>query len=241
VTRESDVVAVFVELTETMVSGSDLEEFLHLLSRRVVTLLDVDAAGVMLADENDRLRAIAASNEDTHLLEMFSLQNQEGVCIDVYRHGEVEQTSTAGTTDRWPNFSRLAISHGYGWLCGVPLRHGEEVIGALNLFRKVDAPLGESDVLLAQALADVATVALLQRRETAQARQRATQLQQALDSRVLIEQAKGMLAARLGVAPDEAFGILRGHARSNNRKLHDVAHEVVHGDLSGLVDSVEPA
>src|SRR4051812_32140512 len=200
-TREAEIAAAFVELAETMVTGNELFEFLHLLCKRTVALLEVDAAGVMLADEHDRLRAIAASNEDTHLLEMFSLQNQEGVCIDVYRGGTALQTSIAGTVDRWPNFSRLAIEHGYGWLCGVPLRHGDDVLGAMNLFRVSDEPLGDPDVRLAQALADVATVSLLQRRETAQARTRAVQLQQALDSRVLIEQAKGVLAERLDVTP----------------------------------------
>src|SRR3954451_13678676 len=137
-TRESDVAAAFVELAELMVTGSDLEEFLHVLCKWAVSLLAVDAAGVMLADENDRLRAIAASNEDTHLLEMFSLQQQEGVCIDVYRTGEAEQTSTASTRARWPAFSQLAEAHGYGWLCGLPLRHGDEVLGAMNLFREQD-------------------------------------------------------------------------------------------------------
>src|SRR3954452_5367940 len=229
-TRESDVAAAFVELAELMVTGSDLEEFLHVLCKWAVSLLAVDAAGVMLADENDRLRAIAASNEDTHLLEMFSLQNQDGVCIDVYKSGVVKQNSTAGTVERWPNFSRLAIEHGYGWLCGVPLRHGDDIIGAMNLFRESDQALGDSDVRIAQALADVATVALLQRRETAQARRRAAQLQEALDSRVLIEQAKGVLSERLDLQPEEAFRLLRGEARNSNRKLHDVAREVVHGD-----------
>jgi GAF domain-containing protein len=242
-TREAEVAAAFVDLAGSMVTGKELFEFLHQLCKRSVALLDVDAAGVMLADEHDRLRAIAASNEDTHLLEMFSLQNQEGVCIDVYRSGTAEQTSTAGTVDRWPNFSRLAIAHGYGWLCGVPLRHGDDILGAMNLFRKNDEPLGDDDVRLAQALADFATVALLQRRESAEARRRATQLQEALDSRVLIEQAKGVLAERLGVPPEEAFGLLRREARNNNRKLNDVAHEVVHGDANELTrfGSAEPA
>src|SRR3954452_7342756 len=197
---------------------------------RAVDLLEVDAAGVMLADENDRLRAIAASNEDTHNLEVFALQHQEGVCLDVYRSGRPEQTSTAGTTDRWPHFSQLTLEHGFGWVCGIPLRHGNEIIGALNLFREKEEPLGEDDVRLAQALADVATVALLQRRERTQALRHATHLQIALDSRVLIEQAKGVLAERLGVSPDEAFQALRGEARNTNRKLHDLAHDVVHGD-----------
>jgi transcriptional regulator with GAF, ATPase, and Fis domain len=230
-THETDLAAAFVELSDAMVTGLDLVDFLHLLSRRTVALLDVDAAGVMLADEDDKLRAVAASDENTHLLEMFSLQHQEGVCIDVYRKGAVEQTSTAATVDRWPNFSRLAVSHGYAWLCGIPLRHGKEIIGSMNLFRKDDEPLGDEEVRLAQALTDVATIALLARRETIHARRQATQLQAALDSRVLIEQAKGVLVERLDISLDEAFQVLRQHARDNNRKLRDMAHDIVFGNL----------
>jgi transcriptional regulator with GAF, ATPase, and Fis domain len=230
VTHESALAAAFVELAEAMVSGRSLDDFLHLLSCRTIELLDADAAGVMLADENDRLRAIAASNEDTHLLEVFALQHEEGVCLDVYRTGKPEQVSTAGTTDRWPHFSQRMLQNGYGWVCGIPLRHGDEIIGALNLFREKDEPLGEPDVRLGQALADVATVALLQQRETMKARRQATQLQAALDSRVVIEQAKGVLSERLDVTLDEAFQVLRKHARDNNRKLSDLANEIAHGD-----------
>jgi transcriptional regulator with GAF, ATPase, and Fis domain len=231
-TRESELTAAFVELAQAAVTGRGLVEFLRLLCRRTVDLLEVDAAGVMLADENDRLRAVAASAEDAHLMEMFALQHQEGVCIDVYRDGKPRQTSTAGTVERWPHFSRLALAHGYGWVCGVPLRHGDEIIGAMNLFRERDEPLGNDDVRLGQALADLVTVGLLQRRETIQARREATQLQAALDSRVLIEQAKGVLAERLRVGPDEAFHALRREARNSNRKLHELAAKIVHGEVA---------
>jgi GAF domain-containing protein len=229
VTRETDLATAFVELAEAMVLGTEVFDFLHRLCCHAIELLEVDAAGVMLADENDRLRAVAASNEDAHLLEMFGLQHQEGVCIDVYRDGRSEQASIVDTVERWPHFSKLAVAHGYGWVCGIPLRHGDEIIGALNLFREKEEPLGEDDVRLAQALADVATVALLQRRETTQARRQTMQLQIALDSRVLIEQAKGMLAERLKVSLDDAFQNLRREARNRNRKLHDLASDVVHG------------
>lgn len=207
-----------------------------MLSCRTIELLDVDTAGVMLADENDRLHAIAASSEATHLMEVFALQHQEGICLDVYRHGKSEQASTTGTVDRWPNFSKLAVAHGFGWVCGIPLRHGTETIGALNLFRIAAEPLDEHDVRLGQALADVATVALLQRRETTGARREATQLQAALDSRVLIEQAKGMLAERLGVSPEHGFTLMRAHARNNNQKLLDVGREIVEGCDDALSD-----
>src|SRR3954447_21248004 len=123
--HETELAAAFVELAGAVGRGRCLDEFLHLLSCRTIELLEVDAAGVMLADENDRLRAIAASSEDTHHLEVFALQHQEGVCLDVYRSGMPEQTSTAATTERWPHFSRLTLAHGYGWVCGIPLRHGK--------------------------------------------------------------------------------------------------------------------
>jgi transcriptional regulator with GAF, ATPase, and Fis domain len=230
VTRQHDLAAAFVDLADSMVSGTEVFTFLHRLCCHAVDLLAVDAAGVMLADENDVLRAVAASNEDTHLLEIIALQHHEGVCLDVFRAGEVGQASTVDTLEQWPNFSKLAVDRGYGWCCGIPLRHAGEIIGAMNLFREKDARLDDDDVRLAQALADVATVGLLQRRETTHARKQAKQLQEALDSRVLIEQAKGVLAGRLNITPDEAFQVIRREARNNNRKLHDLAREIVHGD-----------
>src|SRR3954463_10797677 len=140
-TRETRLATAFVELAEALVTGREVGEFLHMLSCCAIELLEVDAAGVMLADENDRLRAIAASNEDAHNLEGFALQHQEGFCLDVSRSGKPEQTSTAETTDRWPHFSQLTLDHGYLWVCGIPLRHGEEIIGALNLFRDTEQAL----------------------------------------------------------------------------------------------------
>src|ERR1700710_1903982 len=106
-----------------MVSGTEVFSFLHRLCCHAVDLLEVDAAGVMLADEKDRLRAVAASNEDTHLLELFALQHEEGVCLDVFREGRSQQSSTADTQERWPHFSQLAVRNNYGWVCGIPLRH----------------------------------------------------------------------------------------------------------------------
>jgi GAF domain-containing protein len=234
VTRETDLASAFVEIAESMVTGRDLVDFLHLLCCRAVELLGVDAAGVMLADEDGVLRAVAASSEQTHTLELFALQHEEGVCLDVFRSGRSDQTSTAGTIDRWPHFSKDAVSRGYGWVCGLPLRHGAETLGAMNLFRERDQPLGEEDLRLGQALTDVVTVALLQRRETTQARKHARQMQAALDSRVLVEQAKGMLAERLNVSPDEAFQLLRRHARNTNQKLHAVCSEIVNGGAVAL-------
>lgn len=238
-TRETKLASAFVELAAALISGTQLDEFLHLLSCDIVALLDVDAVGVMVADENDRLRAIAASDENAHLLEIFALQHEEGVCLDVYRSGRPEQTSTATTADRWPHFSRLCLAHGYAWVGGIPLRHDAEILGAVNLFRRKEEAVEEDELRLGQALADVATAALLQRRETTQARRQAAQLQVALDSRVLIEQAKGVLSERLGLSPEDAFRQLRHEARDRNRRLHDLAREVVGG--ADVVPGKSPA
>lgn len=228
--REDQLANAFVELARAMVSGSDVVDFLHLLCCHAVELLDVSAAGVVLADESNKLVAVAASDESTHAIEVFSLQHDEGPCLEAYRTGRRIQVATADVLQRWPSYSRVARRHGYEWMCGVPLRQEPESLGALNLFRTAADPLPESQLRVAQALADVVTISLLQRRETAQARRLVAHLQVALSSRVLIEQAKGMLAERRGLPPDEAFVLMRRMARDANRKLHDVAYEIVHGE-----------
>lgn len=229
-TRETQLSDAFVELVEAMVSGGDVLEFLHLLCCHATRLLDVTAAGVMLADENNRLVAVAASDERTHSLELLSMQHAEGPCPEAYRTGKRLQTATDDVLDRWPSFARSVREQGHDWICGVPLRHGNETLGALNLFRAGADPLPETQLRVAQALADVVTVSLLQRRETAQARRLVASLKVALSSRVLIEQAKGILAERHGLPPDQAFELLRRQARDRNLKLHDVAREVVYPD-----------
>ncbi len=225
--RETQAVSAFVELTEAMLLGGEIADVLRLLCTKAVALLQVTAAGVMLADEHDDLRAVAASDERTHLMEMFAIQHEEGPCREAYRTGIVQQLPVSAAADRWPKIARLSAAAGYRFLCGIPLRQDTVVLGALNLFRETDEPLPEDDLVLAQALANIVTLTLLMRRETAQARDLAGHLQNALHSRVLIEQAKGALAERLGVSPDEAFERMRGQARDTNTKLLDVAAQIV--------------
>jgi GAF domain-containing protein len=233
--RETQLAEAFVELADAMVSGRDVIDFLHLLCGYAVTLLDVSAAGVMLADEADKLRAIAASDEGTHMVEVLALQHEEGPCLDAYRSGEIVQASSEVAARRWVRYYQLAAGQGYRWMCGVPLRRNGETLGAMNLFRQADSELPELHLKLAQALADVATIALLQRREGAQTRRLAANLRIALDSRVLIEQAKGALAVQRGIPLDAAFAHMRAQARDSNRKLHDVAAEIVKTvDTGGL-------
>ena len=170
-TREKQVVAAFVELTEAMAGGREIADVLHLMCTKAVALLDVAATGVMLADENDRLRAVAASDERTQLLEMFALQHDEGPCLDAYRTGSTQQPSIDEARSRWPQLGRLCDAAGYRRLCGIPLRQGSVVIGAINFFSVEDAPLPEADLLLAQALANIVTLTFLLRSETARARE----------------------------------------------------------------------
>ncbi|EMD23477.1 GAF and ANTAR domain-containing protein [Amycolatopsis azurea] len=218
----------FVQLADTLVDDFDLIEFLDQLVLRCVELLGVCTAGLLLADARGTLTMAAASDEPTRLLELFQLQNSEGPCLDCYRNVEpVVCPDLVRARGRWPKFTREAEDAGFRSVYALPMRLREEVIGALNLFGSRPALLDDDGVRLGQALADVATIGilhnrLLQRQETITA-----QLQTALNSRVVIEQAKGVLAERLRISVDEAFGVLRAHARSNNLRILVVATGII--------------
>ena len=230
--REERLSRVFVELADTLVSGFDVVEFLLMLTERCVELLDVGAAGVVLADEGKNLRVMASSDERAHILEVFEVQNQEGPGLDCYRSGEaVVNVPLHGEGSRWPSFSAEARAAGFRFAHALPLRLRDQTLGALNLFSDEESHLGETELVIGQALADVATTGLLQARAMEQSRVLTEQLQRALNSRVVIEQAKGMLAERGAFDLDAAFRCLRRYARQHNRYLSDVAREVVEGVL----------
>ena len=230
--KEERLSRVFVELAKALVSGFDVVEFLHLLTERCVELLDVGAAGVVLADGRGNLRVMASSDERTHVLEVFEVQNQEGPCLDCYRSGTPVVNEPLDRPDgRWPAFCPEARAAGFRFANALPLRLGDQALGALNLFSDEESHLGETEQVIGQALADVATTGLLQARAVAESRVLARQLQNALDSRVAIEQAKGMLAERAAVDLDAAFRLLRSYARDHNEYLSDVARKVVDGSL----------
>src|SRR3954451_11988886 len=226
--------AAFVELADSLAADFDVIDFLYLLTTRCTELLDVSAAGVLLVDPAGDLRVVAASNEQVRLLELFQLQNDQGPCLDCFRSGrQVNVTELSSAAPRWPQFVPQAQQHGFGAVTALPMRLREQVIGALNLFSPAPG-LDGADIRIAQALADVATMAVLQHRAHLKADTVVVQLQTALNSRVLIEQAKGVLAERLGIDMDGAFSTLRRHARANNHKLSDLARAVIVGtdDLS---------
>jgi transcriptional regulator with GAF, ATPase, and Fis domain len=218
----------FVDLADTMVSDFDVIDFLHLLTDRSVTLLAASAAGVVLADPRGQLRVAAASSQAAELMELFQIQNDQGPCLDCFRTGQpVTATDLTGPAQQWPRFAAAATQAGFRSVEALPMRLRDEVIGALNLFRTGPGPLDPADLRIGQALADVATIGLLQERNVRRSETAAEQLQAALTSRVIIEQAKGKLAERLGLDVDHAFVMLRQYARTSNQRLTDVARNFV--------------
>jgi transcriptional regulator with GAF, ATPase, and Fis domain len=220
----------FVDLADTMVADFDVLDFLHMLTDRTVRLLGASAAGVVLADPRGELRVAAASSEEAGLLELFQLQNDQGPCLECFRTGRpVTATDLSGPAQRWPRFAQAAAQAGFRAVEALPMRLRDQVIGALNLFRAEPAPFALADLRIAQALADVATIGLLHERNVRRRETVAEQLQAALNSRVVIEQAKGKLAERLSVDMDRAFTMLRDYARTTNQHLTDVARDFVTG------------
>ncbi len=232
VDRELRIAETFVELADTLVADFDVIEFLHLVTTRCVDLVDVAATGVVLADPSGSLMAIAASDERARLLELFEMQNDEGPCRDCDQHGgAVVNIDLAAAADRWPHFAPRALDEGFRWASALSMRLRDQVIGAVNLFDPAAGGLSADQLRLAQALADAATIGILQR-SVRQSEVVARQLQVALTSRIVIEQAKGVLAERLQITVDAAFAVLRAGARSRNMLLSDLAREVTSSNAS---------
>ena len=236
--RETLTATTFVEIVDTLVGDFDVIEVLTLLTSRCVELLDAAAAGILLADDHGHLRVIGASTEQIHLLELFQVQNDEGPCLDCYKTGKVVLHPSLDRETPWPNFTAECTAAGFHSVCAVPLRLASHTLGCLNMFMSAADGLTDADVALAQALADVASIAIVQDQAIRDAAAREGQLQHALNSRISIEQAKGMIAERLDVDMDAAFAALRAFARNNNRRLTDVAEALVAGTTS--VDAIKP-
>jgi GAF domain-containing protein len=219
----------FVELTDTMVADFDIIDFLHVLTRRSVELLNVSAAGLLLADPRGELRVVAASSEAARLLELFQLQSDEGPCLDCFRSGQPVTATDLSADHRWPRFADAAGQAGFCAVQALPMRLRDQIVGALNLFRDTAGAFEPDSVSVGQALADVATISLLQERSMRRRDTLNEQLQTALNSRVVIEQAKGKLAERLGIDVNQAFTVLRDQARNRNQRLSDLARAFVDG------------
>ena len=233
--REQFVVDTFVALADTLASDYDIGDFLHECIERCQEALGVDAGGVMLEHEDGTLRLAAATSQKMEHYEEAEIRNDEGPCIDAYRNVEqVVAEDLDRSSDRWPKAAAAALDLGMRAVYAFPLRLRDDCIGALNLYRESTGPFGDDDVRLAQAFADVAAIGILQERRASDSETRTGQLQTALKSRVVIEQAKGVIMAKAGVSEPEAFNMLRSHARNRRVKLHDVASGVVKSQSADL-------
>jgi GAF domain-containing protein len=225
----------FVSLADTLVDDFDVFELLHMLTSRCKELLGAAATGLLLADSEGRLQVTVASDEGARLLDLFQLQNDEGPCLECFQTGQpVGAQPLELAESRWPAFAPAALEQGYTSVLALPLRLRGHVIGALNVFGdEHDEPTSDAFVPIAQALADAATIAILQDRLARDQTVLADQLQIALSSRVVIEQAKGALANQLDIDTGQAFELLRRRSRTTRRRLVDVAEELV---SSGIDD-----
>jgi GAF domain-containing protein len=240
-TRESEVVRSLVEMADTLVDDYDLIDLLTGLADRCVNLLDVSAAGVMLASPGGSLGLAASSSEAMRLLELFELQSQEGPCLDAFRTGEpTGHEDLEVRPGRWPSFAAAALKAGFRSVSAVPLRLREATIGALNLLSVTRTPMDEADVIVVRAFADLAALSVIQHRASTQAHRLNEELSAALTSRVAIEQAKGVISERAGITLAEAFIRLRSYARNRNLRLTDVAQAAVDGTLDALAWSTPP-
>lgn len=231
-TIDERLARVLVELADTLVAGYDLMEFLQTLTERCTELLAADAAGLLLAAAGGQLGLVAASAEQARVVELLQLQADQGPCLDCYRTGQaviVADIRARPAAARWPQFAAAARDAGFAAVHAIPMRLRDQVIGTLNLFSAAPGGLDSAGATAARALVDVATVGILHERAIRQQELIAGQLQVALDSRVTIEQAKGVLAERLQVSPDDAFLMLRSYARDHNRLLTELARDVIRG------------
>jgi GAF domain-containing protein len=225
---QADVLRSLVDLADTLVADYDVVDLLTGLTHRCVEVLGASAAGVMLAAPSGQLRLVASSSDAMRVLEMFELQAQEGPCLDAYRTGElVEQELLHSGKGRWPRFSTVAVEAGFHSVFAVPLRLRDATVGALNIGSTEESPMDADDVLVVRAFADLATISILQHRAVTDYQLVNEQLAQALASRIVIEQAKGVVFERAGIDMSEAFTRMRQYARTHSLRLTDVAEAVI--------------
>lgn len=232
VTRERRLLHALVEAADTLVDDYDVTDMLHQLAVHCVELLDAGAAGFLLSDQRGGLHVQASSNERTKLLELFQIQADEGPCLDCFRTGTaVLVPSLSDAIQRWPQFAPEALREGFASVHAIPLRLREQTIGALNLFGRHAGRLDQEDLLVARALADVATIGILQERAIHRGEVLTEQLETALNNRVTIEQAKGLLTNALHIDMDQAWELLRDRGRSTRTRVSDIAHQLVTSQL----------
>jgi transcriptional regulator with GAF, ATPase, and Fis domain len=240
--RERQVTEAFVSLASSLTTGYDVVDLLNSLTSQCAQMLDVASAGLLLADQLGVLHVLAASTENTRQLELFQLQRDQGPCLDCYRSGQpVAVSDLSAATTRWPEFVAGATIAGFASVHALPMRLRENTLGVLGLFGATAGALNDDDLTLGQALADVASVALVQEKASADKTSVNEQLQNALTNRVVIEQAKGVLSQLGQLDMNQAFDALRRYARDHNLRLTDVAHAVISRSLPAqhIIDNAQ--
>lgn len=233
--RQQRIANAFVTIADTLTADFDIIELLHTLVSECVDVLDVDAGGLLIADEGGHLQLVASSSEQAKIVEIIQLGAGNGPCVDCYTTGTaITVADLEKDGDSWPEFQAAAVEQGFHAVFATPMRLRGKVLGALNLFNTDVGGPSPHDALIAQALADIATIGILQERSIRETHILNEQLQRALESRVLIEQAKGVLAAVASLDMDEAFSALRDYARSHHMTLRDVAQQVAARTLDDI-------
>jgi GAF domain-containing protein len=237
--REELLVGTLVELADSLVEDFDVIDVLTVLSDRCVEVLDVDSAGVMLVAPSGALQLVASSSETMRDLELFELQANEGPCVDCFVSGiPVTDLELSEVGEHWPRFAQRAMNEGFHSVLALPMHVRERTVGALNMFRTGNGPLPADDVHAAQALADVATIAIVQHQSLLDASTLNSQLNEALNSRIIVEQAKGKVSEAANLDMDCSFQRLRNHARRHNMRLTDLSRHIAEGTKS--VSSLDP-
>jgi transcriptional regulator with GAF, ATPase, and Fis domain len=238
--REHDVARTLIKLADRLIEDFDVVDALNELTHDCVRLLHVSAAGLLLRGSTEELHVVGASSEQSRLLELFQLQREQGPCLDCYRsRGAISVPDIDAAAERWPLFAAAALNSGYRSVHAMPLRLRKDVIGALNLFNEDVGELSEAASRLGQALADMATITILQDRALRESELLAEQLKVALVGRVVLEQAKGVLSERGGITLEEAFQVIRNYGRNRNLRLRDVSEGIIRGtiDATAVLDS----
>ena len=240
--REELLVETLIQLADTLVEDYDLVDTLTLLVDRCVEMLDISAAGLMLVGPEGRLRLAASSSDAMRIVELFEIQSEEGPCLDCFHSGDpVTNIDLHTVNSRWPLFCPVAVEAGFRSVHALPMRLRSTILGAMNLFSADPDDLSSADVVAGKALADMASIAILQNRAAMEAQLVNENLSRALNDRLVIEQAKGVLAERTGCDLERAFSTLRNHARNHNLRLVDVARRIIDGTLrEGSLDSPRP-
>lgn len=230
--REARINAAFVTVADTLTTDYDMVDLLHTLVLECVAILGMKAGGLMLVDGSGELQLMTSTSEAAGFVEVMQLNAAAGPCIDCFRSGAAVSVGDIGASSSWPDFRGAALGQGFQSVLATPMKLRGRIIGTMNLFADAPGEVDARDAAVAQALADVATIGILQERVIREGVLMEEQLHRALDSRILIEQAKGVIANELSVSMEDAFLLMRSYARDRNATIRSVAEQVSNRELT---------